>query len=263
MWVLAAGLSAPPLLAAEFRQSVLQNGIYAFDKYDDPSICADVRKDCPGVATRFAKDPFWGRYFAAVCDEKNKGKCVCSADVVYPVLIGKDKSSVVNKAMKKIADGYACTAGMAITQLRYEVTFNTPEIFSVVFDGYGRGTGGQGSCHSQVLPMTANGKTGQVYKLSEVLNRDEEAAIRDGIVDYAATYFASRANADEVGRLKDQVRSILQERLWALGFYLRDRQLFVDLNDYILGCSEGPSFAIPIPSRYITNDEIRDALRLR
>ncbi len=90
------------------------------------------------MATRFANDPFWGRYFAAVCQEKNKGKCVCSADVVYPVLIGKDKSPAVNKAMKKIADGYACTAGMAITQLRYEVTFNAADIFSVVFDGYGR-----------------------------------------------------------------------------------------------------------------------------
>ncbi len=31
VWALAGGFSAPSILAAEFRQSVLQNGIYAFD----------------------------------------------------------------------------------------------------------------------------------------------------------------------------------------------------------------------------------------
>ncbi len=83
--------------------------------------------------------------------------------------------------------------------------------------------------------MTANGETGQVYKLGEVLNRQEDAAIRDGMVDYVATYLVGRTSGDEVGRLKQEAESILKSRLWTLGFYLRDRQLFVDLNEYILG----------------------------
>ena len=119
VWVLAAGISASPICAEELQQRVLQKGIYVADadSKDSEDNCADVRKDCPDVAKRFAGDSSWGEYFAAVCLESNKSKCVCSADVVYPPLAGNDGSPAVNAAFKKIAEGYACTADTAKTEL--------------------------------------------------------------------------------------------------------------------------------------------------
>jgi hypothetical protein len=265
LWTLAASIPASPTCAQAFEQRVLQKGIYVADadSRDNEANCAEARKQCPEVAKRFAGDSFWGEYFAGVCLESNKSKCVCSADVVYPALVAKDGSPAVNAALKKIAEGYACTAETAITRLRYDVTFNLGEIVSVVFDGYGRATGGQGSCHSQVLSLTANWKTGQVYKLADVLNAKEGQAITDSMVSYVMTYFGSRASKDDARRLEVSVRQSLKERLWNLGFYLKDRLLYVDLDDYILSCAEGPSFPVPIPSRFINNNDILGALRLQ
>jgi hypothetical protein len=263
MWAVAATLSASPLCAVELQQRVLQKGIFAFASRDSDGSCAAARKDCPEVAKRVGQDSFWGEYYAAVCLESNKSKCVCSADVVYPVLTGKEASPAVNTALKKIAQGYVCTKELAITSLGYEVVFNSDQIVSIVFDGYGRATGGQGSCHSQVLAITANTGAGKVYKLEDVLKREESQAITDSMVNYVTTYFASRASKEDASRLESSVRQSLKERLWNLGFYLKDRLLFVDLDEYILSCAEGPSFPVPIPSRFIYNEDILDVLRLR
>ena len=96
----------------------------------------------------------------------------------------------------------------------------------MVFDGYARATGGQGSCHSQVVSLTANTKTGRIYKLEDVLRRKESQAITDSMVNYVTTYFASRAGKEETRRLERMVRQSLKERLWNLGFYLKDRLLY-------------------------------------
>ena len=257
-------LHANASLAGEIHRIVLQDGIYSFNSRDSDGECAAARKACPDIAEQYKDSPFWGRYFAAVCAKKNASKCVCDADIAYPTLAGDPGSEAVNAAFKKIADGYACSKEMAITKLHYEEPFRVAHIISVKFDGYERTHGGQGACHSQVLAITANSETGHVYTLAEVLDREQEAGIRNSIVAYVTTYFLetpSNENAELRSSALRMLQNDLDRNFWTSGFYLRDRQLFVDLNDYILGCSEGPSFAVPIPARYIVNRAITDVLR--
>lgn len=250
--------------AVDIQQTVLQNGVYTFDSEDDvDGICLRARQDwCEGMGQR-ANDPFWGRHVSAVCTNENKSKCVCDADVEYPMIIHNEGGSEVNKAFKKIADDYACSAGTAITKLKYEVTFNTGWIISTVFEGYNRATGGQGSCHSQVYALTADTHTGHIYTLKEALKEDQEAAIRKNIVSYVGSYFLEYRIDEPSQYVQARMLGLdqsLSKDLWEHGFYIRDRQLFIDLNNYVLGCSEGPSFAVPIPRQYI-NVEILKLIR--
>jgi hypothetical protein len=257
-------LHSDEIVAVEIHQAVLQKGIYTFDSADVDGECAAERKGCPDIAEQFKNSPLWGTYFAAVCAEENKNRCVCEADITYPALAPDKGSEAVNEAFKRIADRYACSAGIAITTLQYEEPFSVAHISSVKFKGYERATGGQGSCHSQALAITANSETGHVYTLEEALNKGQDVAIRNSIVTYVTTYILEPPSNENVGRRAAALRILqsgLSQNLWTLGFYLRDRQLFVDLNEYIFGCVGGPSFAVPIPQQYIVNREIVNVLR--
>jgi len=259
--------------AAEIHQVVLQKGVYTFDQdtYDAGIECENARKNCPEMSAE--NDDFWGRYTTAVCAAENKNKCVCDADIVYPIVEREDASETVNQVFKHIAEDHACTAGMGITKLHYEITHNDAHVVSVVFDGYGRAVGGQGSCHSDLSAMTVNTRTGHVYTLDEVLDKSHNADIKNAVTSYFFTYYfnpeapttkqsyettevAIEEHARQLKNVQRMLSKSLDTNFWNLGFYIKGRQLYVDLNDYILSCANGPSFPIPIPLKYITKQDL-------
>ncbi len=249
----AAILFSPAVSAVELQKTVLQNGILTFDSKEDvEGACALARERC-SEPRPVINDRFWSRYTKAVCEPKNKNRCVCDANVTYPTVVRGERAESVNQAFKKIAQDYACNRDTAIARLTYEVTFNVGSTVSAVFDGYSMGTGAGGSCHSAVRAMTIDVQTGHVLALREALEEAQEASIRQSIVNYVKLYFLDRrGDGPEVvqGRLTE-LNNSLSKNLWDRGFYIRDRQVFINLNDYILSCAEGPSFAVPIPRQYI------------
>ncbi|MDQ2735458.1 MAG: hypothetical protein M3Y55_10810 [Pseudomonadota bacterium] len=248
-----AVLYAPAAGSADLQKVVLQNGIYTFDSKEDvDGVCARAREGCSKLS--LINDPVWGRYTKAVCAQENKNQCVCDANVTYPSVLRGERVEEVNQAFKKVAQDYACNQDTAITKLTYEVTFDEGSTVSVVFDGYSRETGAGGSCHSGIQAMTANVQTGHVLALKEALEEAQEAAIRESIVNYVKSYFLERQVDDSFEAVQSRLKELnnrLSKNLWERGFYIRDRQVFINLNDYILGCAEGPSFAVPIPRQYI------------
>jgi hypothetical protein len=231
--------------AADIKSSVLEDGVVVFPDNEDGT-CTEYSKSCPQM----------------VCKKENYGKCVCDADVVYPSVPGAE---AVTQVFQRIAERYSCKGRASaqypegsLNKLRYEVTQRNP--VSVVFDGYSRASGSASGCQTEVIPVTV-GRDGHVFALDEVLDRKQDAAIKDHLVRYFQEYFLEPSNA--AAQKKDQqattekLKALLDKRLWSMGFYLKNRGLFIDLNSPLLGCAEGTSFSIPIPIRYLSQKGLK------
>ena len=238
------------------RKAVLQDGVQTFSAANDSegfckidsATCSEFKRRDDGNAT--------DGYMRAACQPKNRGRCVCDAKVAYPVISGGAHAGALNDAFRRIAAGYRCNADTAVARLDYEITFNDRKAtVSIVFTGTQRNHGDGGSCHSDVKAVTADLRTGRFIALDEVLDRTKEAAIRESMASYLKAEHLDR-QAYDVDDLKRQVQDLgkrVAGGFWTRGFFIRQGQVFVDIDDYLLGCSAGPSFPVPIPSRYLTD----------
>lgn len=95
-----------------------------------------------------------GLFLSLDCKEKITPDCLCEADISYPIISGlgnETTQAVLNQNFKKVAEAeYKCEGkptkitediGKNEVFLRYKVTFESPEILSILNYGYEFGAG--------------------------------------------------------------------------------------------------------------------------
>jgi hypothetical protein len=245
--------------AVKITQRILQRGIYTFPQTDLGEawdICQFEREQlCPATEDN--------AYLSAVCRAENQKRCVCAADVVYPQVEEGHSSRSINKIFRNIAERYKCAPGFESTDLDYEQTFQKDGLLSFVFTGSMRGTGTNSSCSGSVVALTVDADNDRVLNIKDILRPSDYNSAANYIVAYLSGQTAPYLHNEEkdIEHLRLKLRRLLDRRFWKLGFYLKGHSLILQIDDYLVDCASGPSYAVPIPRHFVASRRILKALQ--
>jgi hypothetical protein len=188
---------------------------------------------------------------------RNKnGKYDCDSDVKFiQIRYQSPFRDYINQRLKMGAEAARCQEDIDESYVSPTVTFSSPQLISVQYEITRLSTGGNGSCHTQYKYLTFDLQTGKEYKPADLLRAADFPKIKNDIIDF----FKSQENLS-----LELLESHLDDDFWALDIYLDNGSLYIDMNDYLRSCADGPHFPFPISRKYLkdtsSNQVVRHAL---
>ena len=174
------------------------------------------------------------------------GKLTCNADVSTVVISGASSSIIrINRTLRDFAEQARCTHDQDISDLIPKVTYISPEAVSLSFERTEYGKGANGSCHTHSEYLNFDLESGVQYRLPDILRSDAFPKIRQDIL----TSFLK-----DPGINQKDLGELLDREFWAMGFFIKDHKLYVDLDSYLKSCVEGPFFPVEINTAYINTE---------
>ena len=171
------------------------------------------------------------------------GKLTCEADVSTVVIAGADPGiERVNRAVRDLAEQARCTHDQDISYFIPKVTYISADAVSISMEITDYGRGANGSCHTRNKYLNFDLASGRQYRLPDILRSDAFPRIRQDIL----AHFRKDSEIP-----LDLLTDLLDRDFWAMGVFIKDHKLYVDMGNYLKSCVDGPFFPVEIDPSYI------------
>lgn len=179
-----------------------------------------------------------------------ESKCTCTADIKYLHFEGNSALiKKINQKEKQEANESECSINEESVVRRPDFVYTSNSFISTAIFNmqYCRECGG--GCHGNTSLSTYNVATGQKYILSDIMDSKDLSKLRK---DLKILFIKNYVSEDPIG----YVKKFLQEDINStvnldLDLYVENDKIYININDFILGCSEGSFYPLPIPKKYI------------
>jgi hypothetical protein len=180
----------------------------------------------------------------------NARVCRCEIDVQYVHLGGRQTGiERINKIERDAAKTYRCSAGMAIVGRRIGSVNTSPNLVSILAQGTDYCQGCGGGCHSDNQLITYDAQTGNEYFVSDAVETVDFPRLSDLFIENFMTRYGSRPeDQDDREKIKAGAHDLLAMMDFRkTGIYVERGTVWVNLDGYLLSCSEGDLFPVQIP----------------
>lgn len=184
--------------------------------------------------------------------------CTCDADIDKVQLKSNDAASQrINQSLAAHAAPF-CAVSLQSSTSAARVTFINNDFVSVVSDQLALPRGAGGSCHGKTVAEAYDRQSGVELQLKDVVKLADMPVIASIL---AKSIFAEQMRKDpEPFTSEAEIAKGLTEKNGKLGVFIDNGKLMVQVDQFLFSCADGHSFPAQLPTRFVTNDKLRNLL---
>lgn len=174
----------------------------------------------------------------------------CEANVVYPrITTSFPTADKVNAILLKMAEETRCSAELSNAWQQVHVAVLSGSLFSFHINRIPYPRGGNGSCHGNWESGIYDLESGRTVTLSDLVPEKNIQALRDYVIDYWRNYGQDGIKVEdyEIGQLEKR----LQEKPLGFPIFYEKGRIWMDVNEFMVGCAGGNSYPVELPARLI------------